>query len=300
MGNKVRRTRKVSRPRTHPHTHVLVTADTGTGDKYQKLVASMMESKIRSFTQACLLLGDNIYEVGTHGITDEQFHEKFETIYRNIAVLFYLLLGNHDWGNSYVPDGRHMSQVEYSKHSKKWNMPASYYHKSLGDCDFFFLDTNLESMNKEDTETQLQTMLRYVNQSTKRWKILCGHHTWRSVGGHGNAETPLEAFLRKLVAQGPKIHLYMCGHDHCKNVIKLKLPSQTLHCVVIGTGGKPYDPELLYLHNVKAKDSELLFHSPHLGFCELQSSHKHLHLTFYAPTSDTDPTCVQEYDLKIS
>jgi hypothetical protein len=50
---------------------------------------------------------------------------------------------------------------------------------------------------------------------------------------------------------------------------------------------------------MKAKDSELLFHSPQLGFCEFQSSQKHIHLTFYAPTSDTDPTCVKEYDLRI-
>jgi len=36
--------------------------------------------------------------------------------------------------------------------------------------------------------------------------------------------------------------LYMCGHDHCKNIIKTTLPNnKTVHNLVVGTGGKKYD-----------------------------------------------------------
>ena len=286
--------------------HLLITGDTGTGDKHQKRVAKMMKLLITSATVACILLGDNIYEVGTQGVTDEQFQEKFEKIYREIMLPFYLLLGNHDWGNSHFSDGRHMSQVEYTKHSEKWNIPSRYYHKELGDCDFFFLDTNFEWQEDDDIKEQYDTMLDLINRSKQKWKILCGHHTWRSVGGHGGAEKRLEDFLRDLVVNcEKKIHLYMCGHDHCKNVIHLTLPeNKSLHCVVIGTGGKPYDDEYVFLENIegpnaKVKDSELLFHSPKLGLCEFKSSNKNLHLKFYAPRDNDDEKHVLEYQIKV-
>jgi len=285
--------------------HLLITGDTGTGDRHQKRVAKMMKLLMTSATIACILLGDNIYEVGAHGITDEQFQDKFEKIYREIQVQFYLLLGNHDWGNSHFSDGRHMSQVEYTKHSKKWNLPSRYYHKELGDCDFFFLDTNFEWQDDDEIQEQYNKMLNLINKSKQTWKILCGHHTWRSVGGHGNAKKRLEKFLRELVVNCDKqIHLYMCGHDHCKNVIHLTLPeNKSLHCVVIGTGGKLYDDEYLFLENIegpnaKVKDSELLFHSPKLGLCEFESSKQELHLKFYAPRNDKDH--VLEYTLQVN
>jgi len=281
--------------------HLLITGDTGTGDKHQRRVASMMESLLRTMTMACVLLGDNIYEVGTLGITDKQFKDKFETIYEKIPLPFYLLLGNHDWGNAHFADGRHMSQVDYSKHSKKWNIPSRYYHKVLGDCDFFMLDTNFEWMDNEDIEQQYKTMLHHIRNSKQRWKILCGHHTWRSVGGHGNSSKKLHVFLKNLVVHsGTKIHLYMCGHDHCKNVIQLQLtPKHQIHCVVIGTGGKLYDDTYLFLDNIEEKvnDSKLLFHSPKLGLCDFTTSRHKIHLKFYAPTSEHEH--VLEYDIEI-
>ena len=39
-------------------------------------------------------------------------------------------------------------------------MPAKYYHKELGDCDFFFLDTNFEWQEKEEIQEQYNTMLQ--------------------------------------------------------------------------------------------------------------------------------------------
>ena len=88
--------------------------------------------------------------------------------------------------------------------------------------------------------------------------------------GHGNAKERLEDFLRDLVVNcEKKIHLYMCGHDHCKNIIKTTLPkNKTVHNLVVGTGGKKYNESLVFLKNLK-DNSDLIFHSPNLGFCYL-------------------------------
>ena len=35
-------------------------------------------------------------------------------------------------------------------------------------------------------------MLQNDSTDNKPWKVLCGHHTFRSVGGHGNADKDLK------------------------------------------------------------------------------------------------------------
>jgi tartrate-resistant acid phosphatase type 5 len=283
--------------------HLLIVGDTGTGDNNQRKVATIMEEQMTSETEACILLGDNFYETGTKGISDEQFRDKFEEIYKRMAIAFWAILGNHDWGNHEESDGRHMSQVEYSKHSKKWNMPSRYYHHVFGNCDFFMLDTNFEWMEAHDIQEQYNTMIDLIKASKQRWKIICGHHTWRSVGGHGNAGTKLDAFLQDLVQNcGTRIHLYMCGHDHCKNVIDLQIskgPTKSLKCVVIGTGSKPFSDKYLNLKNAgESSNSYLHFHSPNLGFCDFRSDSKKIHLDFYGLAKDG--SCVKEYECDVS
>ena len=86
-------------------------------------------------------------------------------------------------------------------------------------CEFFFLDTNIDFMNDKEIQDQLSFMSHKIKNSNSRWRILCGHHPWRSVGGHGNANFKMDKFFNDLVSTTFKIHLYMCGHDHCKNLI---------------------------------------------------------------------------------
>ena len=64
-----------------------------------------------------------------------------------------------------------MSQVEYTNHSEKWTIPSRYYHKELGDCDFFSLDTNFEWQEDDDIQEQYNTMLDLINGSKQKWKI---------------------------------------------------------------------------------------------------------------------------------
>ena len=265
--------------------HFIVTADTGSGNRDQYKVANSMAQLIEKYPiDSVLLLGDNIYEEGVESVKDPQFKEKFEDPYQNIKKPFYLCLGNHDYGNSFIATHNAIHQVGYSKISEKWNMPSEYYSIKKGPCEFFFLDTNFEFLKEEAIMKQFQTMSQKIKRSKKKWKIVCGHHPWRSVGGHGNAEKRLETFMNDLCAI-PNLHfdLYMCGHDHCKNYIIKKNPHKTkdIGLLVIGTGGKEYDDELLNLKNMKKGDSKLLFHSPNLGVCHIEATRTKLKLTCY-------------------
>ncbi len=265
--------------------HFIVTADTGSGYTDQYKVANSMTQLIKKYPiNSVLLLGDNIYEEGVKSVDDPQFKEKFEDPYQNVKKPFYLCLGNHDYGNSFLVTNNQDHQVEYSKISKKWNMPSKYYSMQKGPCEFFFLDTNFEYLDEVAIVKQFHIMSQKIKQSKKKWKIVCGHHPWRSVGGHGNAEKRLETFMNDLCAvPGLTFDLYMCGHDHCKNYIVKTNPykKKDIALLVIGTGGKQYDEKLLELTNMKEGDSKLLFHSPNLGVCHIEATKTKLKLTCY-------------------
>ena len=128
-----------------------------------------------------------------------------------------------------------------------------------------------------------------MNKNKHKWKVLCGHHTWRSVGGHGSAENQHESFMNSILKKS-KFHLYVCGHDHCKSIIELK--DKNIHTLVIGTGGKSYDPDIFFPE--KLKNDELLhFFSPNLGVCHMKCNKKTLSLTCY------NDKLKEEYSYKI-
>ena len=269
----------------------ILVGDTGTGKADQYRVAKSMEKLIRrkdTDIKRVMIVGDNIYPNGCYGVKDPQFYHKFQKPYRNIHLPFYLCLGNHDY--SQIVSDNSQSQIDYTASdynvtltdgTKKWNMPSKWYMESFDNCDFFFLDTNMDRLNPTEIEAQLEYMVHEIKQSKNLWKILCGHHTWRSVGGHGNAKSDMprfEQFMNDLLSQ-VRIDLYVCGHDHCKNIIEVgrdKIPT-----LVIGTGGKKYDEHLYFPKNMDEDGSKLKFFSPELGVCHFKATKDSITLTCY-------------------
>lgn len=260
---------------------IIITGDTGTGDKSQYLVSDAMYKfiKINDKIEAIIISGDNIYPSGTININDKQFITKFKKPYKKINLPFYLCLGNHDYG--YGPT-IYKTQIDYTNSinntDNKWNLYNYYYTKSFSNLDIFFIDTNFYNLSRYKINKQLEDTINNINKSTKKWKILCGHHTWRSVGGNGNAEIKFENFMKKIINK-TKFDLYVCGHDHCKSIItdgKTKIPT-----LVIGTGGQTHENSIFNTENLNKTKSKLHFFSPNLGFCHVKSTDNKLNLTCY-------------------
>lgn len=264
--------------------------DMGSGTKDQYKVSGVLADNIKNSKykkQFVCGLGDNIYENGCSGVDDIQFQTKFEKPYSNIPdnIQFYMVLGNHDYGYSNKSLDRKRnarSQIDYSYHSKKWRMDDSYYtfieKKNGVTIGFFYIDTNLDML----TDEEIQEQFKFISESLKKnkcdWKIIVGHHTWRSIAGHGNAERPLEDFLTNLFIECP-FDVYMCGHDHNKQVIEMELNGEKLNLIVCGTGGKIYDDGMNQYSNLDEKSS-LIFCSNDLGIGKCNASKSKLHFTF--------------------
>jgi len=272
---------------------IICIGDMGKGGGGQRSVSALIESLMNKYHISFVTgLGDNIYPSGCKNIKDRQFISKFENPYRNIPnnIPWHMILGNHDYGyGPWVGDVRTLidnsqAQLDYHNYSikkgLKWRMPAKYYQYGRGNIEIFALDTNFDRLNKEEIRTQKRIMKDKIKSSNKRWKIVVGHHTWRSIAGHGNAEFPeLESFLSEL-ARETDIDAYMCGHDHCKSLVIKRVGGRDLPIIVCGTGGETYDYNV-YPKNMKIDNSKLYFFSPHLGVCLLDVTSKRLIYNFY-------------------
>ena len=268
-----------------------ILGDMGSGEDAQYLVSSAIEDHIQKNIQKnntfICGLGDNIYETGCSSINDKQFKTKFEDPYSNISnkVKFYMSIGNHDYGEDTCGKGNSIYQINYGRRSKKqggkWIMPDNYYSFRKKDkdvtVDFFVLDTNVFNLKRKGLNKQLEVMSDKIKRSNADWKIVYGHHPWRSIAGHGNAIPELEEFFTNLYTNSP-FDLYMCGHDHNKQLIMMEIENNNLPLIVCGTGGKVYD-DINYLDCLDKK-SELEFFSNNLGYGFIQASPNTLEITF--------------------
>jgi acid phosphatase len=173
-------------------------------------------------------VGDNFYEDGVSSVDDVQWHESFEDVYTtpSLQVPWYVILGNHDyhWNCD--------AQIEYSKKSPRWTMPARYYQQSHQidkdtTADFFYLDTTpmlkiyYNPLFEENTEAQVKTQnvpgqiawfKAALAASKAQWKIVIGHHPIYSGGEHGDSHELIKNILPLIQEYG--VQAYFCGHDH--------------------------------------------------------------------------------------
>ena len=275
--------------------------DMGSGFVSQyKVAESLMKNINKNKVTFVCGLGDNIYPSGCYSKDDKQFKIKFEEPYKKIPnkIKFYMCLGNHDSGN-YIHrlfGDRSKNQIEYGIESqeqdKKWYLPGHYYtfNKKHGDVkiDFFVIDTNLDFISNELKDEQMKYMVKALKSSDADWKILYGHHTWISIAGHGNADSVLDKYIRKLIKLG--IDMYMNGHDHNKQIIETNIGNRVVTVITCGTGGKVYDDEL-NLDDIDKK-SKLVWHKETLGFGTFFCTKKKLRLEMFDEENKLETTYV--------
>jgi tartrate-resistant acid phosphatase type 5 len=160
----------------------------GKGNVGQSEVAAAIDAKCEaSGCDYIIGLGNNIYDEGASATSSPLFAEKFETPYQNIDLPFWLGLGNHDYGPIGNDAAKAQVQVDYTavSPSGNWKMPAKYYRRNDQHVEFFTLDTNTQMFG---TDSQQETDVSgWLEDSTARWKIALGLHSYRSNGNHGNA-----------------------------------------------------------------------------------------------------------------
>ncbi len=201
--------------------------DTGEGNEAQQMVANAAE--VVCAERGCdfaLLLGDNFYDVGVTSTMDQQFIDKFENVYDGLDMPFWVVLGNHDYGQLANDWSRGNYQIEYTNFSDKWTMPHFWYTftSDSGGTEFFAFDT-ARMMWNHDVGDQRTWMGEQMAASTAAWKVAFAHHPYLSNGAHGNAGNyegipglpfisgvEVQEFIDDFVCG--QAQMYISGHDH--------------------------------------------------------------------------------------
>jgi tartrate-resistant acid phosphatase type 5 len=196
------------------------------GEPDQAEVAAQMAMAAQNLGARFIIsVGDNFYDDGVASAGDPQWQTSFEQVYSaaSLQVPWHVVLGNHDY------HGNCDAQIEYSRTSSRWKMPARYFIRSepvdgATTADFFFLDTTplLKSYYAErktrahvltqDPQRQLDWFKAGLAASKAPWKIVIGHHPIYSGGDHGDSPELIEKVLPLLHEY--KVQAYFNGHDH--------------------------------------------------------------------------------------
>jgi 3',5'-cyclic AMP phosphodiesterase CpdA len=222
------------------------------GENYQKEVATAMGRAAKDVgAQFIISTGDNFYPYGVKSTADYHWISSFETIYRaqSLHVKWYPVLGNHDYASN--PD----AEVEYSKISSRWDMPARYYSKKYfinGDTAqgvlFVFIDTDpfekkMQGVKTDSikytvsaTKDQQQWLDKVLSDKTVKWKIVVGHHPVYTGGWRINSPDTkkMRDFLEPMF-QKYGVNLYISGHEHHLEYTK---PDGITHYIISGSGSE--------------------------------------------------------------
>lgn len=219
----------------------LVMGDWGrNGEFYQKPVAEQMASASKTMdAELVISVGDNFYPSGVRSVQDPQWKQSFEDVYHQyyLNIPWLVALGNHDYYGNYE------AQIEYSKISRRWTMPSTYYSKTYKMKNgkkilFLIIDTNpfvqkyydyegitSENVKKQDTQAQLQWLENELKNKDNdvQWVFVAGHHPLYSGGKRINAEETED--VRKVfepIFQKYEVNAYFCGHEHDLQIIQPK------------------------------------------------------------------------------
>ena len=247
-------------PLRGPHPPELVrfvaVGDAGEGNADQYAVAEAIAAVCAARLDTApgcdfvLYLGDNFYQVGVDGVDDPQFQTKFERPYADLDLPFYVILGNHDYGSGSLEVNKVTAQVEYTRRSTKWTLPARHYHFAAAHAHFLALDTNaamlVDLWGDRSQERTIADGLAAADAAGATWRIAFGHHPYKSNGPHGNAGAyegqdwaPLVngAGVQALIEDHlcGAVDLYIAGHDHSRQWLQ---PACGLGLAVSGAGAK--------------------------------------------------------------
>lgn len=250
--------------------------DYGAGNKIQYKVAKTMNMLCQHYPiQFIVGLGDNIYPDGVKSVHSKLFYSHFEKPYSILPkdIQFLQCLGNHDYKGSVE------SQINYSNVSSRWYMPKNYYcvHKKINGVhvDLFAIDTNMNKLSSNQRQKQEQWLLHSLENSKARWRIVFGHHPWKSSGSHGDTKNKhLEKLFKKII-QTKQVHLILAGHDHDQQHIKIPyLPDL---CVSGAGSTTRHQPDFIRKYN----QPNLLYYSENPGCCLIGVNYNHLDLSFF-------------------
>jgi len=259
----------------------------------------IMQKAVQQQSDFLLALGDNFYFDGVTDEHDRRFKKTFENVFNEESfqrVPWFVVGGNHDhYGNI-------TGQIEYSKHSHRWNFPSLWYTVRVRTPEFnmtiLMIDTVEYCGNTkyEEEYGQPDEMMRnykklsdqreYIEQQLKNnndsYIFVAGHFPVWSMAEHGPTKCLVDDLRPLLVKYN--VSGYFCGHDHNLQHIR----ENSVEYVVSGAGDMVNPSEK---HRDSIPDGSLMYFNNNLlslgGFTTLHVGSKSAHFVFETGAGST-------------
>lgn len=222
------------------------------GHDEQRAVAVQMGKTAEAIgSRYTVSVGDNFYENGVTGVDDPQWKTSFTDIYTapSLQSPWKIVLGNHDYR------GNVQAQIDYSRISHRWQLPARYYSETVTLPDgaraaFYYLDTSpfiqlyygtKVAVAGQNSQAQLDWLDAQLAASTAEWNIVIGHHPIYTAlsdsDGYTHDQPDMIARVNPILVKH-RVPIYIYGHDHVLQSVRM----DGITYVDTGAGSQTYKP----------------------------------------------------------
>ncbi len=194
----------------------------------QKTIGATMGNVAEAIgVEAVLAVGDVHHFRGVASVNDPLWQTNYELIYPHPELMcpWYPVLGNHEYR------GNTQAVLDYSKVSRRWDMPARYYTRVFEGkgCTLrvVFLDTTPlidkyreDSITypdawKQDREAELAWLDNTLKNAKEDWVICVGHHPiYAETGKSATERQDMQKYVLPILQRYHNVALYGCGHIH--------------------------------------------------------------------------------------
>ena len=247
----------------------------------QKPIAELMGVMAEEIGPECVLAAGDVHHFdGVQSVHDPLWMTNYELVYSHPELMIDWLpvLGNHEYR------GSTQAVMDYSDVSRRWEMPARYYTRVYEEegtsVRIVMVDTTpLMSKYREenqkypeaclqDNEKQLAWVDSVLNVAKEDWVMVVGHHPIYAETSKDESERlDMQNTLGKVLGKYPKVAMYLCGHIH--NFQHIRVPGSSIDYVVNSSASL----------SRKVKPIEgTQFCSPETGFSVIAADKKELYL----------------------
>ena len=245
----------------------------------QKPIAELMGVMAEEIGPECVLAAGDVHHFdGVQSVHDPLWMTNYELVYSHpeLMIDWLPILGNHEYR------GSTQAVLDYSDVSRRWEMPARYYTRVYEEegttVRLVMVDTTpLMSKYREenqkypeaclqDNEKQLAWVDSVLNVAKEDWVIVVGHHPIFAETSKDESERlDMQNTLDKVLRKYPKVAMYLCGHIH--NFQHIRVPGSSIDYVVNSSASL----------SRKVKPIEgTQFCSPETGFSVIAANEKEL------------------------
>ena len=194
----------------------------------QKPIAELMGVMAEEVGPECVIAAGDVHHFEGVGSTEDPlWMTNFELIYAHpeLMIDWFPICGNHEYR------GNTQAVIDYSRVSRRWEMPARYYTKSFSEegttVRIVFIDTTplIDKYRQEftkypdacqqDIDEQLRWLDSVLASAKEDWVVVVGHHPIYAETSKDDIERQdMQRRVDSILRRHSNVAMYINGHIH--------------------------------------------------------------------------------------